>query len=165
MVKFPSPKRKSQVRVLVGPPKTFFTCKIPLMSSLPNPPAESIIYDNDWLYVCLASFPLTKGHTVCVWKKDTPDLHDLSDQEYDYLMEIVDVTRDALLKVLSVEKVYLMYMDEAKQVHWHLVPRYNEEGFNVFAHEPKETHDFSLAAPIQNAFSERLHARQINLPI
>jgi len=134
------------------------------MNSLPNPPVETIIYDNEWLYVCLASFPMTKGHTVIVWKNDVPDLHDLTDSEYDYLMEIVDVARDVLLYVLNVEKVYLLYMDEVKQVHWHLVPRYNEEGFNVFAHNPIETKDFSLTPALQNAFTERLQTRQLTFP-
>jgi len=134
------------------------------MSALPEPPPESIIYDNELLYVCMASFPITKGHVVVVWKKNTPDLHDLSDQEYDYMMEIVDVTRDALLRTLNVEKVYLLYMDEVKQVHWHLVPRYNEEGFNIFAHNPTKTEDFSLASTLKEAFIERLQNRQINLP-
>lgn len=135
-----------------------------MLSSLPIPPRESIIYDNRWLYVCLASFPITKGHTVVVWKKDVSDLHDLSEREYNYLMEIVDVTRDALLQALGVEKVYLVYMDEVKHVHWHLVPRYNEEGFNVFAHEPKEASDFSLAPALQKTFTERLDTEQIHLP-
>ena len=134
------------------------------MSPLPKPPIESIIYDNEWLYVSLALFPITKGHTVVVWKKDMSDLHDLSDSEYDYLMEIVDITRDTLLKTLDVEKVYLMYMDEVKQVHWHLVPRYNEQGFDVFTHEPMETHDFSLAPELKKAFLERLKTREIKLP-
>jgi diadenosine tetraphosphate (Ap4A) HIT family hydrolase len=134
------------------------------MSKLPNPPLESIICDNEWLYVCLALFPITKGHTVVVWKKDLPDLHDLSDSEYDYLMEIVDITRDVLLKTLNLEKVYLVYMDEIKQVHWHLVPRYNEQGFDIFSHEPKETQDFSLIPELKKVFFERLQTREIKLP-
>jgi diadenosine tetraphosphate (Ap4A) HIT family hydrolase len=36
-------------------------------------------------------------------------------------------------------------MDEAKQVHWHLVPRYDEKGFNLLIHNPKEVKDFPLA--------------------
>lgn len=132
---------------------------------LPEAPQESIIYEDQWLYVCLALYPITKGHTVVVWKQHAPDLHVLADAEYDYLMEIMDVTRDTLLKVFNVEKVYLMYMDEAKQVHWHLVPRYNEQGFNIFAHEPKKTDDFAFAPTLREAFLERLQTRYIRLPI
>lgn len=79
-------------------------------------------------------------------------------------MEIVDVTRDVLLKTLNIEKVYLIYMDEIKQVHWHLVPRYNEQGFNVFSHESQKTDDFSLAPELKEVFLKRLQTREIKLP-
>ncbi|MDO8552525.1 MAG: HIT family protein [bacterium] len=133
-------------------------------SALPEPSQESIIYEDQWLYVCLALYPLTNGHTVIVWKQQAPDLRVLSDAEYDYLMEVMDVARDTLLNVLALEKVYLIYMDEAKQVHWHLVPRYDEQGFNVFAHEPKKTSDFSLTPALRESFLKRLQTRDIRLP-
>lgn len=115
------------------------------MSNLPVPPKESIVYEDRHLYVCLALFPVTAGHTIVVWKKEVHDLRELTCKQYEHLMHVVDVTRDALLKLLKVKKVYLLYMDEVKHVHWQLVPRYNKEGFDIFAHVPKKTKDFSLA--------------------
>ena len=109
------------------------------MENLPIPPAEAIIYEDERLYICLASFPITKGHTVIVWKIKAEDLHSLSRKDYEYLMDMVDITRNMLLEKFKVEKVYLIYMDEAKQVHWHLIPRYEESGFNVLLHSPIET--------------------------
>ena len=134
------------------------------MSALPIPPPESIVYEDAWLYVCLALYPITKGHTIVVWKGEVTDLHNLSDAEYDYLMSIVDVARDSLLRAFDVEKVYLMYMDEARQVHWHLVPRYDEKGFNIFMHSPERTKDFSFLPIVQEGFFERIKTREINLP-
>ena len=133
-------------------------------SMLIEPPKDAIFYEDLWLYACLASKPITKGHTIIAWKKPTPDIKGLNDDEYDYLMEIVDVTRDALLTVLGVEKVYLIYMDEAKQVHWHLVPRYDEQGFDIFTHEPKLTDDFSIAPALRAAFLERRKTRNTRPP-
>ena len=124
------------------------------MFSTPIP--ESVIYEDEKLYVCLASFPITKGHSIVVWKKPVPDLNLLERKEYEYLMDIVDIIRGALLKVLHVDKVYLLYMDEARHVHWHLVPRFNEEGFNVFSHEPVEIPDFSLAKEIRRELKSRI---------
>lgn len=132
--------------------------------ALPTPPQESIIYENEFVYVCLALFPITHGSTIVVWKGGVVDLHNLNEDEYRYLMEIVDVTRDALLRVCFVEKVYLIYMDEAREVHWQLVPRYNEEGFNIFKHEPLQTQDFSLANELKDAFIEILKSRNIHVP-
>ena len=103
------------------------------------------------MYVCLASYPVTRGHVVVVWRQDVPDLHVLSDEQYDHLMGIVDRVRDAMLAALKLEKVYLIYMDDAQHVHWHLVPRYNEQGFDVFEHAPTVLADFSLASKIQKS--------------
>jgi diadenosine tetraphosphate (Ap4A) HIT family hydrolase len=120
------------------------------MSNLfPKPTKEAIIFEDDKLFVCLASHPITVGHTVVAWKEDVTDLHLLNAGEYEYLMYIVDAIRDALLKTLNIRKVYLLYMDEARHVHWHLVPRYNEKGYDVFSHEPEKLKDFSLAKKIK----------------
>ena len=124
------------------------------MTYLPIPPEESIIYENGKLYVCLATEPLTKGHTIVVWKGGDKDINSLSCENYEYLMNMVDVARETLLAALGVEKVYLLYMDEARHVHWHLVPRYNENGFDVFSHEPNKTDDFSLVGKIKPVFDE-----------
>jgi diadenosine tetraphosphate (Ap4A) HIT family hydrolase len=126
------------------------------MEKLPIPPKEAIIYEDEQLYICLASFPITRAHTVIVWKNDVEDIHLLSRKEYTYLMDMVDIARNMLLEKLEVEKVYLMYMDEVKQVHWHLIPRYKESGFNVLQHAPIETHDFSIALDLKIGFCERI---------
>ena len=120
-----------------------------MSKDFPTPNPESIIYEDDLLYACLANNHITRGHVIVAWKKDVPDLHYLSERDYNYLMDTVNTVRDAMLKALKIKKVYLIYMDEAKHVHWHLVPRYNEKGFDVFSHEGVKTEDFSLASEIK----------------
>lgn len=114
----------------------------------PNPPA--IFYEDDFVYACLADYPLTRGHSLVVWKKPVTDLHLLSQKDFEYLMEIVDKARNALMKALKVEKVYLMYMDEIKHVHWHLIPRYNLMEFNLLKHHPKKLTFYNLAKIIKS---------------
>ena len=120
-----------------------------MRTKLPKPFDKAIIYDDSRLYACLANFPIVKGHTVIVWKKSVSDLHLLSKKDYEYLMDKVDEVRNALMKTLKVKKVYLIYMDEANHVHWHLVPRFNEKGFDVFQHKPDKLTDFSLKNKIK----------------
>lgn len=110
---------------------------------------RALIYQDEKLYVSLAHYPVTRGHVVVVWKKKVRDLHLLSSRDYDYLLETVSTVRKAMLRALRIQKVYLVYMDEARHVHWHLIPRYNIKGFNIFAHNPKRSFDFSLAAKIK----------------
>jgi len=111
---------------------------------LPRPFKNAMIYEDEKLYACLANYPITRGHTVVVWKKNVTDLHLLSRKDFEYLMDAVDKIRTAMLKALKVKKVYLVYMDEANQVHWNLVPRYLEKGFGVFEHQPGKINDFKL---------------------
>ncbi len=125
-----------------------------IMNNPFKPSAESIISEDDKIIVCLASFPITSGHTIVIWKDDVSDLHLLNRENYEYLMDNIDKVRNTLIKVLNIEKVYLLYMDEAKHVHWHLIPSYNEHGFDVFTHDPKETHDFSIATLLREEFSK-----------
>ncbi len=119
-------------------------------TKLPKPFDQAIIYQDSKLYVCLANYPIVKGHTIIVWKKVVSDLHLLSKKDYRYLMDKVDEVRNALMKTLKLKKVYLIYMDEVNQVHWHLVPRFNKKGFNVFKHKPKKLTDFSLTDKIKS---------------
>ena len=116
---------------------------------LPKPRKKQMIYEDNRLYVCLANFPITKGHLIVAWKKRVTDLSLLDKKDYQYLMGIVDRTRNALIKSLKVKKVYLIYMDEINQVHWHLVPRYDEKGFNMLNHSPKKLKDFGLVETIK----------------
>lgn len=124
------------------------------MSVLPDPLPGAIIYQDDLLYVCLANYPLSRGHCVVVWKDDVADLHLLHRDDYEHLMDVVDQTRNALIEALGVEKVYLMYLDEANHVHWHLVPRYDEKGFNVLQHKPNKLTDTSLADTLKQKWHE-----------
>src|SRR3989338_1180758 len=112
---------------------------------LPKPKEGAVFYEDKNLYATLANYPITKGHVVIVWKKKVTDLHLLKKNEYEHLMDVVDAVRDAMLKALKIKKVYLIYMDEAKHVHWHLIPRYNERGMNVLKEKPKKLEDTGLA--------------------
>lgn len=123
------------------------------MEDLLTPPPESIYYEDDRVYVCLASFPITQGHSVVVWKERREDIQMLNREEYEYLMDIVESARKAIREVYSLEKVYLLYLDEIKHVHWHLVPRYNEMGFNMLNHTPEQITDFSEAVKLKSIFT------------
>jgi len=113
-------------------------------SHLPKPFKNAIIFQDDKLYACLANEPLVPGHVVVVWKKAVGDLNLLTRKDYSHLMTIVNDIRRAMIKALKVKKVYLLYMDEAGHVHWHLVPRYDKPGIGNFLNKPGVIKDFSL---------------------
>lgn len=120
-----------------------------IMEDLPVPPPQAMIFEDDKLYACLASEPLTRGHCVVVWKERVSDLNQLDRQDYERLMDAVESLRKAIMKTLPVQKVYLLYMDEIRHVHWHLVPRYKESGLTALNHKADTLKDFSLAKKIR----------------
>lgn len=120
-----------------------------MADSLINPNPSSIFFEDENIYACLADYPLSRGHSIVVWKKPITDLHLLNPKEYEHLMEAVDKVRNTLMKTLKVEKVYLMYMDEIKHVHWHLIPRYNKFGFNILKHSPKKLKNYDLVKKLK----------------
>jgi diadenosine tetraphosphate (Ap4A) HIT family hydrolase len=115
-----------------------------MKTKLPKPFDKAIIYNDSKLYASLANEPIVEGHTVVVWKEKVTDLHLLTRKNYEYLMQRVNEIRNAMLKALKVKKVYLVYTDEVKQVHWHLVPRYSKMGFENLSQKPGKIKDFLL---------------------
>ncbi len=116
---------------------------------LPKPKKGAVFFEDKNLYATLANYPITRGHVVIVWKKKVTDLHLLKRKEYEHLMDVVDAVRDAMLKALKIKKVYLVYMDETKHVHWHLIPRYNKKGMNVLEEKPKKLVNINLAEDLK----------------
>jgi diadenosine tetraphosphate (Ap4A) HIT family hydrolase len=118
-------------------------------SDLPEPKKGAVFYEDKYLYATLANYPIARGHVVVVWKKKVSDLHLLNRKDFEHLMDIVDIIRNSMLKTLNINKVYLLYMDETKHVHWHLVPRYNINGINALEEKPKMLKNTSLAAKLK----------------
>ncbi len=130
------------------------------MNLIQETPRNSILYEDNKVIVALAFEPFTRGHCVVIWKGGEEDINELSTENYEYLMDVVNVTRDTLLKFYGVEKVYLMYLDESNWVHWHLVPRYDEKGVSILSHKDIKINDFENAEDLSNLFKE-IHQKMI----
>lgn len=124
-----------------------------MCKDLPEQKKGAVFFEDNNLYATLANYPITRGHVVIVWKKKVKDLHLLKKKNYSHLMDVVDAVRNSMLKVLKIKKVYLLYMDEAKHVHWHLIPRYNEKGINVLEEKPKKLVNMDLAQKFRKNLS------------
>src|SRR3989344_1435898 len=125
-----------------------------MSSTFPKPTPQELIWEDRLMYAALARFPIAKGHVIVAWKKPVRDLHLLSRRDYEHLMDAVDDIRNAMLNALGVKKVYLLYMDEANHVHWHLVPRYGLQGVTAMRHRPAKLRNFSLAKKIRERLKQ-----------
>lgn len=112
------------------------------MDLIKETPNQSIVFEDSRVVVALAYEPITKGHCVVIWKNREEDIDKLKTEDYEYLMDVVSVTRDTLKTFYKINKVYLIYFDETNWVHWHLIPAYKKKGFETFRVKPTKTLDF-----------------------
>jgi len=124
------------------------------MGKLPPPKEGSVFYEDDKVYACLAFEPIVEGHTIVAWKKQhMGDLSYLSAEDYQYLMSKVNMVRSALAQFYGAPKVYLAYLDETGDVHWHLFPRKRDDcvkGFLLMVQKAGKLEDLSAALPLQS---------------
>ncbi len=127
------------------------------MGKFPEPKEGTVFYDDGRLHACLAFEPKVEGHTIVVWKEEVEDLSYLSPEDYQHLMNIVNMVRNALLKAFKTTKVYLAYLDEACHVHWHLFPRIEDgkKGFDLMAQPSEKLTDLSKVSLLSSLLSTK----------
>ncbi len=85
-------------------------------------PSYKVAEDENFL-AFLDINPNAKGHTLCIPKKETNKLFDLSEQEYLDLMRFSRKVAKAIEKVVSCKRVGLSVIGlEVTHVHVHLIP-------------------------------------------
>lgn len=127
------------------------------ITEFPEPMKGSVFYNDREVYACLAFHPIVEGHTIVIWKKNIKDLNDLKEDDYLYLMKIVYEVRRVLLDAYRTTKVYVVYLDEACHVHFHLFPRKEggETGFGLMARPHGELTDLSMVPILQSLLKRK----------
>ena len=81
------------------------------------------IAENEQFYAFLDIFPLAKGHTLVIPKKETDYIFDIEDDEYKNLFLFAKKIAKAIEKVISCQKVGLTIIGlEVRHAHIHLIP-------------------------------------------
>jgi diadenosine tetraphosphate (Ap4A) HIT family hydrolase len=125
------------------------------MGDLPEPKEGAVFWEEEDFYACLANEPKVRGHSILVWRNQVEDLTLLDDEEYLKLMEALEIVQEALEDFYNTDKVYLAYIDETRHVHWHLIPRKNDEkGLKLLTGESGELTDTEDARKIQELIEE-----------
>jgi len=119
-------------------------------------PAYKVAENQDFL-AFLDINPNAKGHTLCIPKKETNRLFDLTIDEYTALMQFSYHVSKAIEKVVDCKRVGLSVIGlEVPHVHVHLIPL-NEMKNAQFTHKENLTPEGfqSLAADIAEAFKSQ----------
>jgi len=93
-------------------------------------PSYKIAEDNNY-YAFLDIFPLQKGHTLVIPKKEVDYIFDLSDDDYIGLMLFAKKVSEKIEKVIGCERVGLTVIGlEVPHAHIHLIPINKEKDMN-----------------------------------
>lgn len=115
-------------------------------------PSYKIAEDKDY-YAFLDINPNSKGHTLCVPKKEVDKIFDLDEATYNGLMAFSRKVALGIKKVIPCERVGMAVIGlEVPHAHVHLIPL-NAMGDATFQNKIKmEAHEFeALAKKIQEA--------------
>ena len=89
------------------------------------------IAEDDNYYAFLDIFPLQKGHTLVIPKKEVDYIFDLSDDDYIGLMLFAKKVSEKIEKVIGCERVGLTVIGlEVPHAHIHLIPINKEKDMN-----------------------------------
>lgn len=89
---------------------------------------EFKIYESKCWIWSLRPVQSTLGAGVLSLKRECPILSDLSQNEFNDLYEIIPIIEKVLKKTFDYDIMnYLMLMMIDKQVHYHIIPRYQNE--------------------------------------
>jgi histidine triad (HIT) family protein len=96
------------------------------------------IAENEQFYAFLDIFPLAKGHTLVIPKKEVDYLFDLDDETFMGLQAFAKKMAIALKKAIPCKKVGVVVLGlEVPHAHIHLIPMQSEQDVN-FANPKKK---------------------------
>ena len=100
-------------------------------------PAYKVAEDENYL-AFLDIFPVAKGHTLVIPKKEVDNLFDLDDETYAGLQLFAKKVAIGLKKAIPCEKVGVLVLGlEVPHAHIHLVPMKNEADLLNFSKKMK----------------------------
>jgi len=102
-------------------------------------PAYKVAEDENY-FAFLDIFPVAKGHTLVIPKKEVDYLFDLDDETYAGLQMFAKKVAKGLKKAIPCEKVGVLVLGlEVPHAHIHLVPMQNEGDLLNFSDKKKFT--------------------------
>ncbi len=118
-------------------------------------PSYKVAEDENFL-AFLDINPNSKGHTLCIPKKETDKLFDLSEQEYLDLMRFSRKVAKAIENVVACKRIGLSVIGlEVPHVHVHLIPLNDMQDAQFIQKTKLEPAEFEqLAAQLNQAYKQ-----------
>ena len=107
------------------------------------------VAETEEFYAFLDINPNTKGHTLCIPKKEVNKIFDLDKETYLGLMEVSRKVAIAIEKAVPCERVGMSVIGlEVPHVHVHLIPLHNMENARFTTKQKLSSTEFEVVASL-----------------
>ncbi len=119
------------------------------------------VCENDSVYAFLDIHPVNKYHTLVIPKKHYENSFDTPDEELREIMTVIKKLLTWYKKKLGIENIQIVNSNwsvaqqDVFHTHYHIVPRYEDDGQNIRRTQKRETDkslDEALRDITQNSF-------------
>lgn len=113
------------------------------------------VAETDDFYAFLDINPNSKGHTLCIPKKEVNKIFDLDEETYLGLMKFSRNVAHAIEKVVPCERIGMLVIGlEVPHVHVHLIPLHSMENARFVSKQKLSSEEFEATAKaIANAIT------------
>ena len=113
------------------------------------------IYEDDNFLSFLDVYPLKRGHTLVIPKKETDYIFDIDSEEYSNLWNFAKIIAKAMKKVIKCKRVSIVVIGlEVPHAHIHLIPIDSVEEINF--EQPKLSFSNEEMKDIANLISKAI---------
>ncbi len=118
------------------------------------------IYEDEKTIAILDIFPIAKGHTLIIPKAHSDTLYDISVEDAQAIGGTVSRVTKVVKQVLKCDGVNVYQgnekaaMQEIMHVHFHVIPRFEDDGIVFLAQKSELKEDPNLIAQLQKAFGQ-----------
>ena len=91
------------------------------------------VYENDYVYAFLDISQVSKGHTLLIPKKPSPNIYETDAETMKHIGEVLPVVANAIKKTFNPDGLNIIqnngeYASQSVfHIHFHLIPRYKND--------------------------------------
>ncbi len=122
----------------------------------------SVVYEDEKSMAFLDIYPITKGHTLVIPKKHFITLDDCDEEAAKHLISVVKKLNPTICKSVKCEGILNEVMNgeaagqEIFHLHFHIVPRYKDDGFGWIYPKDYGYREKSTERDILDGVAERI---------
>lgn len=115
-----------------------------------KPEEGQLIWRGDDCRVILVNDPDLPGFCRVIWNRHMAEMTDLSYGEREHLMTLVFAVEEAIRHVMHPDKVNIAALGNmVPHIHWHIIPRYQDDAFYPGSAWSKRVQETSEAALLE----------------